>query len=124
VNDAFRGAISVVALVALYYAVRVGFTFLNSWTAQKNRDLRRHLASHAFWMPVSLGTSALLAVLTEMGRVGENTAVDERSWLRLFIVVAAYLGLRPLREHNRKSAKVDDTGSKVETTTDKTGAKT
>jgi hypothetical protein len=108
VNDAFRGAISVVALVALYYAVRVGFAFLDSWTAQKNRDLRRHLASHAFWMPVSLGTSALLAVLTELGRVGGNNAVDERSWLRLFIVAAAYLGLRPLREHSRKIARAEE----------------
>jgi hypothetical protein len=114
VNDAFRGVISVVALVALYYAIRVSFPYLNDWASQKNRDLRRHKAEHAFWMPASLGTSAVLAILTELNRVGNNLPVDAKSWARLYIVVGAYLGLRPLREHGRRCPKAERQADKAE----------
>jgi hypothetical protein len=123
VNDAFRGAVSLVALMAIYYALRVGILYLNGWLSLKNRALLRHKAEHAFWMPASLGTSALLAVITELGAVGSNDPLTDRSWLLLFVVTAAVFGLRPLREHDRKAPKAE-VKPKAEATTEKTESRT
>lgn len=89
-NDVYRGAVIVVALVAFYFAARLAVAYLDLWH-------RRHrIAVHVLWMALGLTITTRLVIDSLVDRLGDNTPLTGQEWLRLPQVAAITAGLRPL----------------------------
>lgn len=96
-NDAYRGALIVVALVALYMAFVLAVTAVLHW----KRGARRYVGYHVILMTLGLCVTAGLVIIRAITVAGENRPLvwwDAARGVQILLIVA---GLRPLWAHQR-----------------------
>ena len=69
-NDAARGVIIILSLVAWIYAIRLAVVFTRR--ALRHRGVRSHITSHVMLMTAAVTVNATIAISTSVGRAGEN----------------------------------------------------
>jgi quinol-cytochrome oxidoreductase complex cytochrome b subunit len=100
VNDAFRGVVALLGLVALGYAVRLFAGEMVQWIKHHHRE---HIARHVFFLTAGLAITVGLGVSTVLGATGINRPLHWREWMRLWSYSFIALGLVPLwRMHRSK----------------------
>lgn len=92
-NDAFRGAVIVGAVVAFYFAVRL------CWVHARTR--RRHIRWHVLPMTLALLVTSGLICARLLVESGSNEALVWWDLLRTVQVSLLVAGLRPLWAHHR-----------------------
>jgi hypothetical protein len=73
VNDAARGVVIILALMAWIYAARLAVVFARR--ALRHRGVRSHITSHVLLMTAAVTVNSIIAISTSVGRAGENQSL-------------------------------------------------
>jgi hypothetical protein len=73
VNDAARGVVIILALMAWIYAARLAVVFARR--ALRHRGVRAHITSHVLLMTAAVSVNATIAISDSVGRAGENQSL-------------------------------------------------
>jgi hypothetical protein len=96
VNDAARGVIIILALVAWVYAARLAVVFARR--ALRHRGVRAHITSHVLLMTAAVSVNATIAISDSVGRAGENQSLvweePARALAQALIIVALLVLVR------------------------------
>jgi len=85
-NDAARGVVIVLAIMAWVYAARLAVVFARR--ALRHRGLRAHITSHVLLMTAAVTVNAIIAIFLTAGRAGENQGL---LWIELAHALAQVL---------------------------------
>lgn len=100
-NDAFRGMVTLAAATALLVSLDIAVSYLSRWRGDKEN--RKHIRWHAWWMNLSLLITTVLIVGTSMGDSGSNAPLSWKDPMRGAFTLSALAGLLPVW-HTRRRA--------------------